>query len=84
MDNICQKMKDEMDRALALHGDFCSYHEALGIIWEEFDELKREIFERNHNGAKIIDEAIQLGAMCIKLVHFVEQKEMTDVKDIPF
>lgn len=56
----------ELIRAIEKHGDFNSTHEALGVILEEFEELKEEIKAGREKEA--CKEAIQLAAMCFKLI----------------
>lgn len=56
----------ELSRALEKHGDFNSTHEALGVILEEFEELKEEIKAGREKEA--CGEAVQLAAMCFKLI----------------
>lgn len=68
-------MQEEAKRAVKLHGDFNSLHEAYAVILEELDEIwdivKLKAGERN-----IVDlrkELIQLGAMCTKTIDYIDK-----------
>lgn len=52
----------ELDRATAKFGPIKPPHEGLAVIWEEFEELKSEMFWGEKD--KAIVELIQLAAMC--------------------
>jgi len=72
------KIKEELKRSIILHGDFKSLKDAEGIIWEEFDELIAETrkvkFQDNitrYGKDSIKEEAIQLAAMCVKLINYI-------------
>lgn len=61
---------NEYVRARNIHQPFHSAHEALAVVWEEFEELKAAIFSL-HPGDPldaVKKEAIQLGAMAIALL----------------
>ena len=66
LDFYLTEITAELDRALAKHGNFNSTHEALGVILEEFEELKEAI--KNGDEENGIEEAVQLAAMCVKLL----------------
>ena len=66
MQRYLEEIRDELDRATTKHGDFSSTHEALGVILEEFEELKEAI--KNGDKENGQEEAIQLAAMCLKLL----------------
>lgn len=55
----------ELDKATQKFGPMRSPHEGIAVIWEEFEELKNEIFWGNKDNT--IVELIQLAAMCKRL-----------------
>lgn len=78
-EQILSDVKLELQRSFKLHQDFKSINDALSIIWEEFDELKDEIRAvKNQNQItvcqkeRIKEEAIQLAAMSVKLIKYLE------------
>jgi hypothetical protein len=42
-----------------------SFHEGLSVIWEEFEELKNEVFLKHPNSVHVGDELVQIAAMCL-------------------
>ena len=46
---------------------FRSYHEGIGVLLEEFEELKAEVFLKNVNPEAIRSEAIQVAAMALSM-----------------
>jgi len=60
----------EHNSAVRKFGSFCSAHEGLAIIEEEFEELKAEVFKRPayRKGESLEKEAIQLGAMALRFL----------------
>ena len=60
----------EAMRATELYGPFASAHEALGVILEEFEELKAEIFkkEKDRSRTAMMLEAMQIAAVAIRFV----------------
>jgi hypothetical protein len=72
--NVCQEIAIEVTRAVTLFGPQASPHESLGIIMEEFDEFRQEVYR--FNVAKGRDtrpamrtELIQLAAMAVRAIH---------------
>ncbi len=59
-------VKDELAKARNNHPPLNSAHEALAVIWEEFEEFKEEVFRRET--ARIPEamllELVQTAAMC--------------------
>ena len=60
----------ELDKALRKFKRFNSAHEGLAVIFEEFDELKKEVWKRKKKRkmAKMRAEAMQLVAMGIRFM----------------
>ncbi|KKN71180.1 hypothetical protein LCGC14_0423430 [marine sediment metagenome] len=56
----------EMYRAVEMHGWFVSKHHALGVLLEEWDELK-ETITHDESPERIYEEAIQVSAMAMEI-----------------
>lgn len=65
------KVEDEAQRARARYGDFTSTHEALGVLLEEFDEL-REAIHSNVLPA-VSREAMQVAAVAARLAELCDR-----------
>lgn len=52
-------------RAAAKFGDYTSTHEALGVLLEEFDELKDAI--RDNDAAAIREESLDVASVALRL-----------------
>jgi hypothetical protein len=64
-------VEDEANRAFARYGDFTSTHEALGVLLEEFDELKDAI--HGNILPAVAREAIQVAAVALRLAELCER-----------
>lgn len=64
------EVSDELVAAMAKFPPFNSPHEGLALIWEEFEELKDEVFEQYdvRSTAKMRKEAMQVAAMAIRFI----------------
>ena len=62
----------ELTRANEIHGKFNSSNEAAGVIREEYLELEHELFHGNPDRAR--EEAIQLAAVAVKTVIYLDKK----------
>lgn len=60
----------EFHRARTLFPPMHSAHEGLAVLWEEFEELKTEVFAspRNRNYPAMRAEAIQVAARALRMV----------------
>jgi hypothetical protein len=64
--NLLREIEAEYERAVALHPTHHSLHESLGIIWEEFEEFKVEVFKKQPDRSNTRRELLQVAAMCIR------------------
>lgn len=65
-----QNIANEMDRAEAKYGPPASAHESLGVLLEEFDELREAI--HGNNVMAVLHEAIQVAAVAARLAEACE------------
>ena len=61
----------EAEKARDKYGDFTSTHEALGVLVEEFDELRAAI--HSNKLASIAHEACQVSAVALRLHDLCER-----------
>ena len=64
----------EVDRAEKKHKPMHSAHEGLSVIWEEFEELKAEVFKGGktpRDPAAMRKEAVELAAMAVRFIRDV-------------
>lgn len=67
------EVQAELDRANSIHpATFNSSNEAAGVVREEYLELEHELFHGNPERAR--EEAIQLAAMAVKTVIYIDNK----------
>jgi hypothetical protein len=64
--NLLREIEAEYERAVSLHPTHHSLHESLGIIWEEFEEFKVEVFKKEPDRSNTRRELLQVAAMCIR------------------
>jgi len=57
-------VKFELHNARQKHARMYSPHEGLAIIWEEFEELKQEVFKQKNDPNATIRELASIAAMC--------------------
>lgn len=70
---VCAAIAAEVERAQSLFPPMINPHEALGVIQEEFDEFKAEVYRFNLNKNRdtrpqMREELIQLAAMCVRAI----------------
>lgn len=66
MRSILEEIAEELDSATLKFHDFHSFHEGYGVIHEEMAELLDAI--RDNDSDQIRAEALQVAAMCVRLV----------------
>lgn len=71
---VIGEIKGHIKAAEARYGDFTSTHEALGVIFEEFDELTEAI--RRNRIESVREEAIDLAAVLIRLAEQCRSSEI--------
>lgn len=68
VEEIYERVQAEYMRSRVLFPSFVSFHEAYGVILEEFDELWDEIKRKVVNVVDIRKEAIQMMAMLTAMI----------------
>lgn len=72
--NLLLNITNEVARGNLIHGKFRSVHEAYAVLLEELDEFWDEVKLKQHDKAAMKKELIQLAAMCLKTIEFLETK----------
>lgn len=80
INGLGQEVITELVRAISLHPPQHSPHESLGVIMEEFDEFKAEVYAYNPGKGRdtrpaMRKELIQLAAMALRAIYDVIDKE---------
>ena len=57
-------VEHNLDDARKQHPPMHSFHEGLCVIWEEFEELKQEVFKKNIDKQAMLKELSQIAACC--------------------
>lgn len=73
LNRIGLEIATEAHNAATKFPPFNSAHEGLGVILEEYDKLKAEIFKKQseYDMVKMRKEAVHLGAMALRFIHDV-------------
>jgi hypothetical protein len=63
------------------HPPIKSPHEGLAVIWEEFEELKAEIFKKKMDVRDTLKELASVSAMCQRLAEdcLIKQPPQTEI-----
>lgn len=78
---IAAELLKELDRANQRYGtSFHSPHEGYAVMLEEMDELFDEIKKKHPDKDRMMEEAIQVGAMAIKFILSLKQWPWLDLK----
>ena len=67
---ILEAVVKEHQRSLDIHGDFHSLHEGYAVLLEESDELWDQLKKKHMDLDWVIEEAIQISAMGMKIAVF--------------
>lgn len=70
---ITDAIESRINDADMRYGPFASSHEALGVIMEEFDELREAI--RSNDPVRIHDECLDMAAPLIRLADAIRNSE---------
>lgn len=65
MNSVIDKIVKEADSAHSIYGSFCSTHEALGVLEEEYRELKDAIHANQQED--VYEESVQVAAVAYRL-----------------
>ena len=68
----------ELTRANKMYPQFHSPHEGYAVLLEEMDELWDEIKKKQPDKTRMLEEAIQVGAMAIKFIKSCCKEEARD------
>lgn len=68
MSEALRAVEIELGRARAKHGPILSFHEAIGVIREEYLEAEREAFQQRVDKPALGDELLHLATMCIRAI----------------
>lgn len=73
VESIGEEIVSEFISASQAYGSFNNAHEGLAVLWEEFEELKAEVFKKQsqYDLENMRKEAIQVGAMALRFVYDV-------------
>jgi len=75
MTTFIKLVEEELSKSRQQHGNIHSAHEGLGIIEEEFWEVKLEIFKKKIDKQLLLKELVQVAAMCNKLAEDIKLLE---------
>lgn len=78
-----QAVKDvaaELDKARSKFADFNSSHEGWAVIYEEVDELWREVQSKGRTRESMRGEAVQIAAMAIRFIEDVCDRDTRPVR----
>jgi len=78
MEDFSKLVDAECDRGIKKHGHLNSYHEGLAVLWEEFEELKAEVFAQTADIDNMRTELVQIAAVCKKFWQQTFGKEYFD------
>ena len=69
-EEVLNAVMAEYTRAREMHGDFHSLHEGYAVLLEESDELWDLLKKKRPDLDEVIDEAVQVAAMGMKIAMF--------------
>lgn len=65
--DFLNKINNQINTCYELYGSYASIHEAMGVLFEEIDELWEEIKQKNINLENIESEIIDCIVVLIKM-----------------
>jgi hypothetical protein len=68
---VAEEAREELDRAMDLHGPMAGPHEGYAVILEELDELWDLVKANRGRSPEAREEAIQIAAMALRYVRDV-------------
>lgn len=71
----------ELENATSHFDRFHSPHEGLAVIWEEFDELKKHVWENTGRSREAMVEAIQIAAMALRYIYDLGAEPIPEEED---
>ncbi len=73
-----EMVKQELESVRRKVQPFNSFHEALGILWEEFSEFRDEVFkkERKRDKDNMLRELVQIAGICERISEDLLHKEI--------
>lgn len=74
---IGMELAREAHRAGIAYPPFNTAHEGYAVLLEEVDELWDEVKKKNHDNNSMRKEAVQIGAMAIRFIYDVLDREAT-------
>lgn len=75
IDQLLEKVREELIKATQKHGAISSPHEGYAIIKEELEELWDEIKQDKGSHLHAYEEAIQIAAMAIRYIHDIQKRK---------
>lgn len=61
------EMRTEYAKARSKHPPMASRHEGLAVLWEEFEEVKAEVFKRQPDLDNLRKELVQVATMAMAM-----------------
>lgn len=65
--NLMQKVKEQHDRCYQKYGEYASFHEAMSVFREEFEELWQECKKKELDFKQIENEIIDNIVVLLKM-----------------
>ena len=79
-DDLIYEVEARMTSALKRYGEFASTHEAMGVMMEEWDELRDAV--RSNSLGSVEQECLDLAAVCIRLARDLRNSNYTKARSV--